>query len=109
MEKRRKLYLPDSNCSNLSEEREETEVAGNAPCPCCRFITIPNVGDALAYICPVCFWEIDSFIQSENEPSDQNHGLSLFQARDNYVKYGAAMPELKIYCRSPKESEFPRK
>jgi hypothetical protein len=106
MKKRRKLYLPDNNCSNLSEE---TEVVGNAPCPCCGFVTIPNDGDALAYICPVCFWEIDSFIQSEKEASDQNHGLSLSKARNNYIKYGAVMPELKIYCRSPKESEFPRK
>ncbi|WP_347488519.1 CPCC family cysteine-rich protein [Desulfoscipio sp. XC116] len=89
--------------------KRKTEVAGNAPCPCCGFITIPNGGDALAYICPVCFWEIDLFIQSEKEPSDQNHGLSLSQARKNYVKYGSVMPELKVYCRSPKETEFPRK
>ncbi|MBR6748421.1 MAG: hypothetical protein IKM07_05730 [Clostridia bacterium] len=31
----------------------------DSPCPCCGEITIPNGGDALAYICPVCLWEID--------------------------------------------------
>ncbi len=109
MEKRRKhLYLPKINCSNLSEKREEIEVIGDSPCPCCGYITIPNGGDALAYICPVCFWEIDLFIQSDDEPSDQNHGLSLSQARSNYIKYGATMPEFKDHCRSPKESEFPK-
>ena len=107
MEKRRKhLYLPQVNCSNSSEKQEEREVVGDSPCPCCGYITIPNGGDALAYICPVCSWEIDLFIWSDDEPSDQNHGLSLSQARSNYARYGATMPELKVHCRSPKESEL---
>ena len=33
--------------------------------------------DDCGYICPVCFWENDPFIASDNEPSDSNHGLSL--------------------------------
>ncbi|MHC1747341.1 MAG: CPCC family cysteine-rich protein [Cellulosilyticaceae bacterium] len=69
-----------------------------APCPCCGYITIPNNGDALAYICPICFWEIDVFIQDDNEPSDCNHRLTLIQARENYIKYGAAQPHLKEHC-----------
>ena len=110
MKKRHKWILPFSNWFNLSDQQEETEVVGNAPCPCCGFITIPNApNEAQCYICPVCFWEIDLCIQSEEEPSDQNHGLSLSKARKNYVKYGATMPELKVHCRSPKESEIPKK
>ena len=97
-------YLPDPS---QPPPEKNTEPPGNAPCPCCGFITIPNNGDALAYICPICFWEIDLFIRSQEEPSDQNHGLSLLEARKNYLKYGAVMPSLKTYCRKPKESEFP--
>lgn len=109
MEKHRKsLYLPEMNRSNSSEKQEEREIMGDSPCPCCGYITIPNGGDALAYICPVCFWEIDLFIRSDDEPSDQNHGLSLSQARSNYLRYGATMPKLKAHCRSPKESELPK-
>lgn len=109
MEKRRKhLYFPEMNRSNLFEKQLGREVVGDSPCPCCGYITISNGGDALAYICPVCFWEIDLFIQSDDEPSDQNHGLSLSQARSNYIKYGATMSGFKDHCRSPKESELPK-
>lgn len=71
-----------------------------AACPCCGYITIPNNGDALAYICPICFWEIDLFIKSDNEPSDQNHGLTLVEAKQNYQKFGAVSQYLKKYCRT---------
>ncbi|UUV26663.1 CPCC family cysteine-rich protein [Lysinibacillus sp. FN11] len=73
-------YLPSINyddTTNCEHDIESDIVVGNSPCPCCEFITIPNNGEALAYICPVCFWEIDLFIQSNVEASDQNHGLTL--------------------------------
>ncbi|WP_233436341.1 CPCC family cysteine-rich protein [Lysinibacillus capsici] len=62
-----------------------------------------------AYICPVCFWEIDLFIQSNVEASDQNHGLTLTEARKNYQSFGAVLPMLKKSCRQPKEYEYPTK
>ena len=43
------------------------EIKGDSKCPCCGYLTIPNKGDALAYICPVCMWEIDLFIKSDHE------------------------------------------
>ncbi|MGG0655345.1 CPCC family cysteine-rich protein [Rummeliibacillus pycnus] len=83
----------------------ESEIVGNSPCPCCGFITIPN--DAIAYICPVCLWEIDDFIQSNDEESDQNHGLTLNEARKNYQQFGSVLPRLK--GRPPREYEYPTK
>ncbi|WDV46333.1 CPCC family cysteine-rich protein [Clostridiaceae bacterium M8S5] len=41
--------------------------------------TCPSV-----FIYPVCFWEIDLFIKDDDEPSEQNHQLTLNQAIDNY-------------------------
>ena len=111
-------YLPTAH-NNLSEE-ETAELEGAAvketvpplpadtPCPCCGNITIPNDGDALAYICPVCCWEIDRFIHGEDEPSDLNHGLTLRQARENYRRCGAVLERLKACVREPKEEELPR-
>lgn len=98
-------YLPSTEGS--CTPADSPTVKADAPCPCCGRITIPNHGDALAYICPVCCWEIDLFIHSENEPSDQNHGLTLKQARWNYQKYGAVLPHLRQYSRAPKEDERP--
>ncbi len=83
--------------------------SGNSPCPCCGCITIPHQGNAMAFICPVCFWEIDLFIKSEDEPSDQNHGLTLNQGRKNFKTFGAVLPYLKEYCRNPNNWELPRK
>lgn len=111
MEKRKKfLYFPTAQ-NNLKSDRPrppEREVVGDAPCPCCGYITIPNKGDALAYICPVCLWEIDLFITSEDEPSDQNHGLTLNEARANYATCGAVLERLVQHARGPKENEIPK-
>ena len=90
------------------EEKDNThsiEIKGNSKCPCCGYLTIPNKGDALAYICPVCMWEIDLFIKSDHEASDLNKGLSLKEARENYQKLGSVLENLEEYCREPREYE----
>ena len=90
------------------EEKDNTysiEIKGDSKCTCCGYLTIPNKGDALAYICPVCMWEIDLFIKSDHEASDLNKGLSLKEARENYQKFGAVLENLKEYCREPREYE----
>lgn len=102
------MFLPEVNSNTTSEPiSEDVEVIGDSPCPCCGYIIISNHGDALGYICPVCLWEIDLFIKSDDEPSDLNHGLCLQGARYNYEKYGAVLPSLKKHCRQPKPSEYP--
>lgn len=107
MKNRNKLpYLPHRNAP---PQPEATPVTADAPCPCCGCVTIPNGGDAIAYICPVCLWEIDPFIQSADEPSDQNHGLTLNQCRENYRTWGAVLPRLTQYARPPLPSELPDK
>lgn len=58
-------------------------------CLCCGNDTLPvPAEEALAYICPVCWWENDVFVNSPDEPSDENHGMTLLEARENYIKYG---------------------
>ena len=114
MKKQKYLYLPTAtdnsdNIATIDKEIIVPPVMGDSPCPCCGYITIPNHGDALAYICPVCFWEIDLFIQSDNEPSDQNHGLTLQESKNNYMKFGAVLLHLKQYCRNAKDHEQPIK
>ena len=69
---------------------------GRYPCPCCGQITFPvPPKEAVAYICPVCWWENDVFISSDNEPSDENHGLTLSQWRANVRRFGTCDPRLK--------------
>ena len=72
---------------------EAAAVHGRFSCPCCGYRTLPvPAEDAIAYICPVCFWENDVFLRSGNEPSDENHGLTLLQGQENYRQYGAVDP-----------------
>lgn len=77
------------------------------PCPCCgcRTFPVPAV-DALAYICPVCMWENDLFTNSDDEPSDENHGLTLNQGRENFKTLGVCDSRLAQYARKPLPKEL---
>ena len=57
------------------------------------------------YICPVCFWENDPFIASDNEPSDSNHGITLKEAKLNFSTFGACEKEMVCYVRLPRDDE----
>ena len=83
-------------------------------CPCCGYKTLPvPIKEATAYICPVCFWENDIFIQSLDEPSDENHQLTLRKARENFKKFGAVEKRFlpngitTLGARAPLENEKP--
>ena len=76
-------------------------------CCGCYTLTVPS-SEAIAYICPVCFWENDVFIKNDDEPSDENHGLTLRQAQKNYAEYGACCLEMKQHTRPPTEDEKPK-
>ena len=57
------------------------------------------------YICPVCFWENDPFITSDNEPSNSNHGITLKEAKSNFLQFGACVKEMLRYVRPPRDDE----
>lgn len=94
---------------------------------CCGYKTIQTRGDY--EICPVCFWEdeiyaipscdsagnltlkvlyqegvtkIDAII---DEPSGANHGLTLRQGRENFLKFGACLERFAKNVRKPFEDE----
>ena len=72
-------------------------------CLCCGYRTLDERG---AYqICPVCFWEDD--LEQEKNPNDDGgaNAVSLIEARNNYMKFGACQKEMIKYCRLPKEEE----
>ena len=75
-------------------------------CPCCGYFTY-NVSpdEDCGYICPVCFWENDPFIASNDEPSDSNHGITLNEAKFNYLRFGACEEGMLRYVRPPQNDE----
>ncbi|HAX74165.1 MAG TPA: hypothetical protein DCY20_11630 [Firmicutes bacterium] len=83
-------FLPEikSDTQTVTVYGDEFEVLADSSCPCCGALTIPNQGDALGFICPLCLWEIDLFVINDDEQSDLNHGLSLNEARANVKQFG---------------------
>ena len=65
-------------------------------CKCCGHETLPvPPEDAVGFICPICWWENDVFTTDDDEPSDENHGISLNRAHENYLAHGICDPRLK--------------
>lgn len=81
---------------------------GKFPCPCCGYRTFPVPReDAVAYICPVCFWENDVFDPGEDQPSDENRGMTLRQGREAFLRLGAVREEFIQHTRKPLPEEAP--
>lgn len=107
-------YLPEDT-SNLNDgtsdipKNSQIKKAKYA-CPCCGFLTFPvPQNEALAFVCPVCFWENDLFIRSDDESSDENHGLTLSKANENFRKFGAVRSDFLKYVRKPFPDEMPQR
>ncbi len=77
-------------------------------CPCCGYFTynVPANEDC-GYICPVCFWENDPFIASDNEPSDSNHGITL--KKRNPISQNLVLVKKKCYVMSDHREMMKRK
>ena len=80
----------------------------NYPCPCCGYLTARYPRrNAVGDICPVCFWENDVFSPGEDEPSDENHGMTLRQGRAAYREIGAVRGDFYMHVRPPLPDEIP--
>ncbi|WP_369297752.1 CPCC family cysteine-rich protein [uncultured Neglectibacter sp.] len=87
-------FFPEAGNGREKLSPVPPEPEGKYPCPCCGSLTLPvPQEEAIAYICPVCFWENDVFVSGEDEPSDENHGMTLRQGREFYRKYGTLRPD----------------
>lgn len=98
MEKAKYKYLPASVNENGPCSPAPPPIEGRYPCPCCGELTFPvPKEEAIAFICPVCWWENDVFTPGEDQPSDENRGLTLREARKKFKRYGAVRPDLTRY------------
>lgn len=91
---------------DMISEKVNGNVSSEFSCPCCGYYTFPvDKSEAIAYICPVCFWENDVFTKSDDEPSDENRGMTLNEAREEYRRIGATREEFLKYVREPYPEE----
>ncbi|MBI3649559.1 MAG: hypothetical protein HY231_00745 [Acidobacteria bacterium] len=70
-----------------------------AQCLCCDYISLPERGTYL--ICPICFWEDSGQdIDELDLPSSSNHGLTLREGRNNFIRLGVCQEAMVKYLLS---------
>jgi hypothetical protein len=78
-------------------------------CPCCGYYTLAARGEYA--ICPVCFWEDDNaaehYGQTAHERPRGPNGVHLWQARKNFLRFGASEEHFKEDVRPPYADEMP--
>ncbi len=76
------------------------------PCPCCGYRTLNLEPPGTYLICPICFWEDDGDIGAAwgNNWAGSNQ-VSLRQAQQNFIAFGACEPQWLKDVRSPKPDD----
>jgi len=85
--------------------KQRTDDGSLYHCPCCHYKTLGERGGF--ELCPICFWEDDG--QDDHDADiirgGPNSNLSLSQARQNFVEFGAYTRSALQYVRAPKLDE----
>lgn len=71
------------------------------PCPCCGHQTYILPAGGSWQLCPVCFWE-DSL---GDPPHSGSNEVSLLEAQENFLNFGAAERKYRSAVRSPLQEE----
>ena len=74
-------------------------------CPCCNNFTFVDKPDGNYAICPVCFWEDDPLAYDDPDEECSCNGVSLNQAKYNYISFDACCLEMRGHVRKPFISE----
>ena len=62
-------------------------------CPCCGYQTLDEESPGTYEICPLCFWEDDP-VQFESPTFEGGANIvSLKQAQQNFIEFGACQKE----------------
>lgn len=76
-------------------------------CPCCEYLTFEEEPSGTFFICPVCFWEDDNVQNKDPSYEGGANGISLRDARANFIEFGAVKKEFKKDVRDPAPEEKP--
>lgn len=59
-------------------------------CPCCGYKTLDEAPPGTYEICPVCYWEDDAVQFKNPDFAGGANQVSLRQAQQNYIRFGAS-------------------
>lgn len=74
-------------------------------CPCCGYFTYDHKPNGDFDICPVCFWEDDAVQSADPTFAGGANKVSLAEARENFLTFGACDEASKEHVRTPFEDE----
>jgi rubredoxin len=77
------------------------------PCPCCGYLTLPESPPGTYAICPVCAWEDDPVQFTDDRYAGGANHVCLAEARENFIRTGAAAEGMRQHVRPPREDEIP--
>ena len=75
-------------------------------CPCCGYKTIDDTIYPIVDICEVCFWQYDEIAQTFPDNIVGPNQVSLNEAKNNYISYGACEYRFINLVRPPLKEEF---
>jgi hypothetical protein len=78
---------------------------GASECACCGYRTISAGGPGSFEICPVCHWEDDAVQYDDPDFWGGANPLSLREAQQNFLEFGASMREDLKKVRPPRPDE----
>ena len=70
-------------------------------CPCCGYKTLSKVPPRCWAICPICYWEDDPVQFADPDYEGGANKVSLKQARENFLAFGASEAEWENHVRAP--------
>ena len=70
-------------------------------CPCCGYRTLPEGPPGSQEVCPVCHWVDDASQFRDPEAVTETNEVSLAQARENFVSFGACLESVVDQTRGP--------
>lgn len=77
------------------------------PCPCCGYLTRSEELPGTYEICPVCNWEDDDVQFHDPEFQGGANSVSLVEAQQNFMMFGAKSVDSKSKVRPPFPDEIP--
>ncbi len=92
--------------NNLLSVDKFNKQSSKYPCPCCGYLVFSEPSGSYQ-ICPICFWEDEYYqLQSPEIADGANHGVSLVEGQENFIRYGACSKNCLKYVRKPVASDL---
>jgi len=75
------------------------------PCACCGYKTLDHPPNGSYDICEVCYWEDDPIQHRDPAFEGGANSMSLRQAQQNFMRFGASDRRFLDYVRKPEKDE----